>query len=276
MAEVFDETGAGMGAMELAGSRVQHASGGVSEVYGGGMLNLGLTAEDRVEAVMENRRRVVEAAGGGWGLVLVHQVHGVEVMDVVAGAMEGGGGRGEADGMVTGEPGLLLGVGAADCAPLLVADVRQRVVGAFHAGWRGTVAGMAGQGLRRMAELYGTRAEECVAAVGPSIGACCYEVDSAVRDGLLAGPAAKDGEAVLRAGEAAGRWRLDLWEANRRQLVRAGVPAEAITVVGECTACTREADGRRRYFSHRAEGGRTGRMLGVIGVRRPASDVLEA
>ena len=245
--------------------------GGVSEVYGEGTLNLGFTAEDRAEAVEENRRRLVEEAGGGWRLVVLRQVHGVEVREVtgatVEEAMEGGRGRWEADGMVTRESGLLLGVGAADCVPLLVADVRQRVVGAFHAGWRGTAAGMAGEGLRRMAEWYGTQGEDCVAAVGPSIGACCYEVDEAVREGLLAGPGREDAAAVLQGGDG-GRWRLDLWEANRRQLVRAGVRPEAIAVLGECTGCAREGDGARRYFSHRMEGGRTGRMLGVVGVRR--------
>ncbi len=248
-------------------------AGGVSEVYGGGALNLGFTAEDRVGAVEENRRRLVEEAGGDWRLVVLRQVHGVEVREVTAAtageAMEGGRGRWDADGMVTREAGLLLGVGAADCVPLLVADVRRRVVGAFHAGWRGTAAGMAGEGLGRMTALYGTRGEDCVAAVGPSIGACCYEVDEAVREGLLAGPGREDAVAVLQGGDG-GRWRLDLWEANRRQLVRAGVPAEAITVMGECTGCTREASGERRYFSHRMEGGQTGRMLGVVGVRRAA------
>lgn len=246
-------------------------AGGVSTAYGEGELNLLHTAEDTEDAVQQNRRRLLAEAGGAWQLVVLRQVHGVEVREVTAatldGAMAGGRGQWEADGLVTGEAGLLLGVGAADCVPLLVADVRQRVVGAFHAGWRGTAAGMAEVGVRRLAALYGTRAADCIAAVGPSVGACCYEVDEVVRARLLAGPGREDVPAVLQGGEG-GRWRMDLWEANRRQLVRAGVPAAAITVLGECTACTREADGRRRYFSHRAEGGRTGRMLGVVGVRR--------
>lgn len=247
--------------------------GGASCVYGDGEMNLGFTPEDSPENVEENRRRLVREAGGDWELVVLRQVHGVEVREMsavnVLEAMEGGRGTWDADGMVTAEAGLLLGVGAADCVPLLVADVRRRVVGAFHAGWRGTAAGMAEEGLRRMGEVFGTRGEDCVAAVGPSIGACCYEVDAAVREGLLAGPSAVDVAEVLLAGAAAGQWRLNLWEANRRQLVRAGVRPEAISVLGECTACTREVTGGRRYFSHRAEGGRTGRMLGAIGVRRP-------
>ena len=239
---------------------------------GGGEMNLGFTPEDSPLAVEENRRRLVAEAGGGpWQLVVVQQVHGTVVREVsaanVAEGMDEGRGRWAADGLVTGEPGLLLGVGAADCVPVLVADVRRRVVGGFHAGWRGTAAGMAGHGVAEMAARFGTRAEDCVAAVGPSIGSCCYEVDEAVLEGFQAGPAAGDCGGVFRPSQTHGRWQLDLWAANRLQLRRAGVPDAAIAVLGECTACTREIGGGRRYFSHRDEGGRTGRMLGVIGVR---------
>ena len=245
--------------------------GGISRVFAeadqGGALNLGFVKEDAAEAVAENRRRLVEAAGPpAWRLVVAKQVHGVEVREVTSGtvedAMEGGRGRWEADGLVTQEAGLLLGVGAADCVPLLVADTRLRVVGAFHAGWRGTAAGMAGVGLAQMREAFGTRAEECVAAVGPSIGACCYAVGEEVRAAF-----ARRSDAESVAADGVGQWRLDLWEANRRQLVAAGVAEAQISVLGECTACARDAAGRRQYFSHRAEKGVTGRMLGVIGVR---------
>ena len=144
---------------------------GFAEVKEEGLLNLGFGVEDDPAAVEENRRRLLEAMEGeGWRLVVAKQVHGVTVREVtsenVDDAMADGRGRWEADGLMTGEPGLLLGAGAADCVPLLVADLRLRVVGAFHAGWRGTAAGMAGVGLARMGEVFGTRAEDCVAAVG--------------------------------------------------------------------------------------------------------------
>ena len=237
---------------------------GFAEVREEGWLNLGFVPGDEPAAVEENRRRLLQAVpGDGWRLVVAKQVHGVEVREVTEAsfedAMEAGRGRWEADGLVTADPGLLLGAGAADCVPVLVADLRRRAVGAFHAGWRGTAAGMAAAGLARMAEAFQTRAEDCVAAIGPSIGACCYEVGEEVR------AAFGDQEGVMAvSGE---RWRLDLWEANRRQLLAAGVPEARVTVIGECTACSRDEAGRRRYFSHRAEGGRTGRMLAVIGVR---------
>ncbi len=237
---------------------------GFAEVGEEDWLNLGFVPQDKPEAVEENRRRLLAAVPGeGWRLVVAKQVHGVEVREVthrtVGAAMDGGRGRWEADGLVTAEPGVLLGAGAADCVPVLVADLQRRVVGAFHAGWRGTAAGMAGEGLARMAEIFETRPESCVAAIGPSIGACCYEVGEEVR-------AAFDGQEGVVASSGA-RWRLDLWEANRRQLVAAGVPEGRVTVIGECTACSRDEAGRRQYFSHRAEMGQTGRMLGVIGVR---------
>ena len=186
--------------------------GGVSRVFagvgdgsrGGSDLNLGFTREDDPAAVEENRRRLVEAVGGDWRLVVLRQVHGIEVREVttatVGEAMAGGRGRWEADGVMTGEPGLLLGVGAADCVPVLVADRRQRVVGAFHAGWRGTAAGMARVGLRQMVERFGTRPADCVAAIGPSIGSCCYEVGEEVRAAFATGLAEERGAGGKRGG----------------------------------------------------------------------------
>ena len=247
--------------------------GGVSTVYnpggGGGELNLGWTKDDSQEAVEENRRRLVQGAGKGADLklVTVRQVHGVGVQgvrdgeEVFAGRLETSTGRAvlEGDGLMTGLAGVLLGIQTADCVPVLVVDVKRRVVAAFHAGWRGTVAGIVEQGVEAMGREYGSRGEDLVAAVGPSIGACCYEVGEEVRGEF--------GRSFGYAEELFAGDKLDLWEANRRQLVAAGVAAEKITVVGECTGCARNVkDGRRRYFSHRMEHGVTGRMLSLVGV----------
>jgi copper oxidase (laccase) domain-containing protein len=109
---------------------------------------------------------------------------------------------------------------------------------------------------------YGSRGEDLVAAVGPSIGPCCYAVGNEVRGEF----GAAFGYAGELFREVAAEMRLDLWEANRRQLMEAGVGAERIVVLGECTACALDGAGRRRYFSHRAEKGFTGRMLSVVGV----------
>jgi YfiH family protein len=254
-------------------------AGGVSKVYGGesigGVLNVGWTKEDDPACVAENRRRLVESVSGGrefLRLVTVRQVHSgmVRVIAFGDGALEGrletaeGKAALEGDGLVTNVPGILLGVGTADCVPVLVVDREKRAVGAFHAGWRGTVARIVEQGIEAMRREYGSRDEDLQAAVGPSIGYCCYEVGEEVREKFAA--EFGYGSELFRT-EGGGQY-VDLWEANRRQLLDAGVRQERIAMVGECTACARDAAGERRYFSHRAERGVAGRMLNVVGIAR--------
>jgi copper oxidase (laccase) domain-containing protein len=114
-----------------------------------------------------------------------------------------------------------------------------------------------------MTREYGSKPEDLIAAIGPSIGSCCFEVgEEVLAEFQQTFPYASD----LYAQGPSRRPHIDLWEANRRQLLAAGLQSEAITVLGECTACTRTETGRRKYFSHRAEHGVTGRMLNVIGV----------
>jgi len=251
-------------------------AGGVSTVYGGETLNLGWTKEDDPANVAENRRRLVDAVSGDDGagamrLVTVRQVHSgvVRVVRAEDGALEGrletldGKAVLEGDGLVTDVPGVLLAAGTADCVPVLVVDKAKRVVGAFHAGWRGTVEKIAEQGIDAMQREYGSQTGDLLAAVGPSIGACCYSVGEEVRERFAARFAYSS---LLFRTEAGGQLYVDLWEANRRQLLAAGVSPERITVVGYCTACARDEAGERRYFSHRAEKGVAGRMLNVVGV----------
>jgi YfiH family protein len=252
--------------------------GGVSDVYGGTSLNLGWTREDAPEAVRQNRRLLVETVTGkppsGVTLVTVRQVHSntihrVEARDARAGLLESAEGKAvlEGDGLITNESGVLLAAGTADCVPVLLVDPTRRAVGAFHAGWRGTAARIVERGVERMREEFGTRSEDLLAAIGPGIGACCYTVGQDVRNQFdqqfvysdeLFRPLEPEGEQA--------RFRIDLWEANRRQLLDAGLQPGKIATVGECTACTTEASGEQRYFSHRAQAGRTGRMLNVIGI----------
>ncbi len=240
-------------------------------------LNLGWKPEDDDRNVRENRRRFLavicgdERGGDAFPLVTVRQVHGdvIQVVGKGAGSLASETGRAvlEGDGLLTDVAGVVLGIQVADCVPVLVADTRLRVVGGFHAGWRGTLAGIAGKGVARMGEVYGTRPEDVVAAIGPSIGPCCYSVGEEVRAGFLAGFGyGAELFREVRGEDGAGAMHLDLWEANRRQLADAGVPPGRVTVLGECTACARDEAGERRYFSHRAEKGRAGRMMGAIGV----------
>jgi YfiH family protein len=255
--------------------------GGVSSVYGAaGLLNLGWTREDDPGAVRENRRLLVEAisgndpAGTKWKLVTARQVHQNQILRIeaehaFAGCLETPEGKAvlEGDGMITDRPGVLLGTGTADCVPVLIVDAARRAVGAFHAGWRGTVARIAEHGVEAMRREYGSSSEDLLAAIGPSIGGCCYTVGEEVREKFVAGfPYGAELFQAVLGSDGAPVMRVDLWEANRRQLLAAGLKSEKISTVGECTACTQNLSGELRYFSHRAQAGRTGRMLNVIGV----------
>jgi polyphenol oxidase len=256
--------------------------GGESTIYGGKTLNLGWTKEDDPADVAANRAGFVRSLQknnptNNMRLVTIRQVHSglVRVVrakdDALQGALETREGKAvfEGDGLVTDVPGVLIAVGTADCVPVLVADVAKRAVGAFHAGWRGTAAKIVEQGIAVMRQEYDSRPEDLVAAIGPAIGACCYVVGEEVRSAFDSHfPYSSDlfQDAIDTVG---GRpqYRVDLWEANRRQLLDSGVEPERITVIGECTACARDAAGERRYFSHRAERGMAGRMLNAIGIR---------
>lgn len=207
-------------------------------------------------------------------LVTVRQVHSntihrIRASDAFAGALETPEGKAvlEGDGLLTNEAGVLVAAGTADCVPVLLVDPMRRAVGAFHAGWRGTAARIVERGVERMHAEFGSDPKDLLAAIGPSIGACCYTVGQDVRERFA--EAFPYSEALFRVDseKGASRLKIDLWEANRRQLLDAGFASGNITLIGECTACTFEAPGQPRYFSHRAQAGRTGRMLNVIGVR---------
>ena len=249
--------------------------GGVSQTYGGSTLNLGWTKEDDSASVVENRKRFLSALCGqrpGFALVGVKQIHSyiVRVVNKEDGALEGrlqtadGKAVLQGDGLITDVPGVLLGVGTADCVPVLVADPLKRAVAAFHAGWRGTVSRIVERGIAKMQEEYGSRAADLVAAIGPSIGPCCYTVGEEVWSKFSA-QFDYANELFTRSNDT-GQIRLSLWEANRRQLLDAGLAETSVITIGECTACTRIPGGALRYFSHRAEHGNAGRMLNVIGV----------
>jgi polyphenol oxidase len=201
------------------------------------------------------------AASGGvsrHALAAVHQVHGAAVIDAPAGEVRH---RPRADGLVSGDPSLMLTVRVADCAALLIADSRRGAVAAVHAGWRGTAAGIAAVAVARLGELHGSDPRDLIAALGPSIGPCCYTVGAELMDAFRgAGQDEADLGRWFRHGE---RLQLDLWTANRDQLERAGVPAEAIHVSGLCTACRLDW-----FYSYRREGTATGRLVGFIRASR--------
>lgn len=251
--------------------------GGVSTIYqpqpdADSDLNLGWTKDDDPANVAVNRLLLVAAATGtaATPLFTLRQIHSAASLPVPAAsslpAFVSPKGRAihEADGLMTAAPGILLGVQTADCVPVLVADTAKHVVAAFHAGWRGTAARIVEQGIAQMAAQYGSIPDDLIAAIGPSIGSCCYTVGDEVHTAFST--RFSYGEALFRQDSDAAL-HLDLWEANRRQLLDSGVAASRINVIGECTGCT-GLPIRRRYFSHRCEQGFTGRMMNVIGIAK--------
>jgi YfiH family protein len=239
--------------------------GGRTSVYGGdGEQNLGWTAEDDPAVVAGNRRALVGAVGGDeFELVTMAQFHSNAIEVVLRGrplATDEGKAVLRGDGLITNERGLMLGVQTADCVPVLLADTVTRAVGVFHAGWRGTLARIAEHGVARMGAEFGSEPGNLVAAIGPAIRVCCFEVGDEVKAQF---EAEFEYGAELFERSASGKLHMDLHAANRRQLEEAGVGS--VSVVAECSACAR-VEGRRKYFSYRAEGGVTGRMMSVIGV----------
>ncbi len=211
-------------------------------------LNLAAAVGDEPARVRKNRIRLARAGGfAPESVARAHQVHGTAVLEV-----DRGGDAGTADALITDIAGVTLAIGVADCAAIFLADPRHRALGLCHAGWRGTVGDIVGAAVAAMARRYGSRPDEMHAAVSPTIGPCCYEVDEPVSAPLSAG--VPWGRAVLAATRP-GHARLDLWEANRRRLLDAGLRAERIHVAGICTACHPDT-----LFSHRRDAGRTGRM----------------
>jgi polyphenol oxidase len=225
-------------------------------------LNLSFEVGDVVEAVRANRRLLLEDLGiEAKPLVQAKQVHGdgilvigeetaarpdfPEVVQSIA-----------ADALITALPGVALAVSVADCVPLLVLDRTNRIAAAIHGGWRSTAASLASKVVRKMEEIFGTRPEDLVVGIGPSIGPCCYEVDEPVLSAFM-NLSLRSLEWV-REGDG-GRWHLDLAKANRSLLLEAGVPQGQIFSSGICSSCQREL-----FFSHRRDRGQTGRMMGVI------------
>jgi len=218
-------------------------------------FSLALHTGQAAEAVRANRRELEAWFGPGARFVSVLQVHGNAIHHVEE--LRGHGWERleegiRADALLTDLPGVVLTILTADCVPILLFDPVRRVVGAVHAGWQGSRLGIVARTIRRMEERYGSRPGEILAAIGPSIGPCCYEVGPEVAVHFT------EVEGALRSGKG-DRSFLDLKAVNRLQLLEAGVREEHIETSPVCTAC--ESD---RFFSYRKEGGCDGRFMSCI------------
>ncbi|MEW6276088.1 MAG: peptidoglycan editing factor PgeF [Bacillota bacterium] len=239
--------------------------GGVSGgPYAG--LNMSFRVGDRPENVLINRLSICRALGAEPAdLVAAAQVHGDGVARVTAehrgkGAAEAESALPATDALITNEPGVFLSSYHADCVPVFLLDPVQKAIGVVHAGWKGTALKIAARTVEAMQQSFGTRPRNCLAGIGPAIGPCCYEVDEPVFSRFQY--AFADCWPALFTPVALGRWYLNLWEANRRALLEAGLQEERITAANLCTSCRQDL-----FFSHRASGGKTGRMAALLMLR---------
>jgi len=267
--------------------------GGFSRAYGDDALNLGFTKDDSRAAVESNRAAFLQQLGAGsarvsalrntrshlWPLVTLRQVHSdiIRFVDAPAEPQLVG------DGLITATPGLLLGIQTADCLPIILVDPKRRAVGVFPAGWRGTVKRIVEKGVGEMRRRFGSRPRDLKAAIGPGVHGCCYQVGMEVREKFdsqfayaarlfreaeEADPVREKYPMLFLTARAPGhsvlpkKIFLDLVEANRQQLLTVGVPAKSIEASPLCTGCRTDL-----LFSYRGEKGKTGRMMGVVGIR---------
>ena len=239
-------------------------------------MNFSFVRGDNPDAVLENYRRVGEVFGASPNaFVTTDQTHTTNIR--VVGKEDAGKGvtvprdYTDIDGLITSEKGLILSCFFADCVPLYFVDVKKKVIGLAHSGWRGTVEGMGACMVKRMKEKFGCEPEDIVAGIGASICQDCYEISEEVADKFREGfwqeeevqgffaEACTFGKypqsEYLLPGKAPGKWQLDLWLANYAVLRKAGIPMENISISDICTCCNAPY-----LFSHRATGGKRGNL----------------
>ena len=193
--------------------------------------------------------------------LVLNQVHGDEILVVETGdAHLSSPSELSYDAVVTNRRGLAVCIKTADCVPVFIVDRAKKVIAAVHAGWRGTALAVSAKVLRLMYERYGSRPRDILAAIGPSIGLCCYEVDDVTAEAFST---QRHKEYFLFPNTAkSNKWMVDLPEANRRQILDCGIPEAHIESSGYCTMCNSDL-----FFSHRGSGGITGRQISFMIIR---------
>lgn len=231
-----------------------------------GEKNIGFPDEGEMNLITENRRLLAESVGFDiQKMVTGHQVHSSNI--AVVG--QEGAGRGaldkssrlpDTDALVTNVPGICLMALSADCVPILLYDPCRQVIAAVHAGWRGTVADIAGETIESMKKNFGCLPENILVGIGPSIGVCCFEVNRDVADFFT--DKFEGNSEIVRNGKTAGKYHVDLWEANRHILLSKGITPEHVEMAGICTVCSSE-----NLFSYRRDGKAAGRFGAGIALR---------
>ena len=224
-------------------------------------LNLGFGTNDKPENVLENRYMLAESIGTplDW-FVFPRQTHS-ENIEIVSAQHRGLGTitRDDAldntDALITAEKNVLITIQVADCVPILLLDTENSTIAAIHAGWRGTVQEITAKTVAKMQLEFGSKPENIIAGIGPSIGSCCYEVGIEVQRAFL--KANPENTSVFKTKEE--RLYLDLWQANKNQLIKLGVPEQNIEISQLCTLCNHE-----KFFSSRHGKGDTGRFVAGI------------
>lgn len=221
-------------------------------------LNLGANTLDSPHNVQGNRSLLARTFGTKIEkLVMVNQCHGTDILvidepnDDYAHFQ-----RLQCDGIVTNQPGVMIAVGVADCLPLLLLDPVKKVAAALHAGWKGTAGNIAAKGVETLVKIFGSESGQILAALGPAIRSCCYEVDEPVKKAFVESGVEWSRFAVENSN---GKWRLDLPAMNREQLIAAGIHEKHIEVAPHCVSCQHDW-----FFSYRRDEGETGRQAGFI------------
>ena len=225
-------------------------------------MNTGFNRGDDPDRVTENYKRLCQSAGFEFeSLVASAQDHNTFVRPVTR-ADRGTGiyrprDMQSVDALITNETGVTLVTYYADCTPLFFVDTKNRAIGLAHAGWRGTVGRIGEKVVQKMTALYDTDPADMVAAIGPAISVCCYEVDKPCADHFYALEGLNSGRFVFPKEN--GKYMVDLIEANRQILSAAGVPDESITLSDLCTNCNSDL-----LWSHRATNGKRGNMSAFL------------
>jgi polyphenol oxidase len=225
-------------------------------------LNMSFREGDEEFRVLQNWSKLAESFAIPLAQFLVlNQVHGDGILVVgTEGSYFSSQTELNYDAIVTNRPGLAICIKTADCVPVFIVDKVHKVIAVVHAGWRGTASAISAKVIRLMRERYGSLPRDILAAIGPSIGLCCYEVDNVTADAF---EAQKNKESFLfPKASKSNKWMVDLPEANRRQILDCGIPEANIESSGYCTMCNQDI-----FFSHRGSGGITGRQINFMMIK---------